>query len=140
MKLVKYLANKLDISIINATQKDASEYSPAFEKYYDKILLDVPCTGIGVIRKKPDIKWSRNPEDILTLVEVQEKILETCSKYLRNGGQMVYSTCTVFEEENHLQIEKFLSKHEDFKLIEEVKLYPHIDNTDGFYIALLERT
>ena len=140
VKLVKDLANKLDISIINATQKDASEYSPAFEKYYDKILLDVPCTGIGVIRKKPDIKWSRNPEDILTLVEVQEKILETCSKYLRNGGQMVYSTCTVFEEENHLQIEKFLSKHEDFKLIEEVKLYPHIDNTDGFYIALLERT
>ena len=140
VKLVKDLANKLDISIINATQKDASEYSPAFEKYYDKILLDVPCTGIGVIRKKPDIKWTRNPEDILTLVEVQEKILETCSKYLRNGGQMVYSTCTVFEEENHLQIEKFLSKHEDFKLIEEVKLYPHIDNTDGFYIALLERT
>lgn len=140
VKLVKDLANKLDISIINATQKDASEYSPAFEKYYDKILLDVPCTGIGVIRKKPDIKWTRNPEDILTLVEVQEKILETCSKYLRNGGQIVYSTCTVFEEENHLQIEKFLSKHEDFKLIEEVKLYPHIDNTDGFYIALLERT
>lgn len=139
VKLVKDLASKLGISIINATQKDAVEYTSVFERYYDKILLDVPCTGIGVIRKKPDIKWTRNLEDISVLTDIQKKILNTCSKYLKSGGQMVYSTCTVFEEENHLQIEKFLATHGDFELIEESKLYPHIDNTDGFYIALLKR-
>lgn len=139
VKLVKDLAGKLGINIINAVQKDATEYTAVFERHYDKILLDVPCTGVGVIRKKPDIKWARSVEDICILTDIQKKILNTCSKYLKSGGQMVYSTCTVFEEENHLQIEKFLATHEDFELIEELKLYPHIDNTDGFYIALLKR-
>ena len=139
VKLIEEAANKLDINIINAMQKDATEYTPGFEKYYDKILLDVPCTGIGVIRKKPDIKWTRKPEDIDELIIAQEKILDSCSNYLRNGGRLVYSTCTIFEKENRLQVEKFLQKHTDFSLIEEIKLYPHIDNTDGFYIAVLER-
>lgn len=139
VKLINDLAKKLGINIIKTSVKDAMEFSSSYEKYYDKILLDVPCTGIGVIRKKPDIKWSRKPEDIEELAAIQEKILDTCSAYLKNGGKMVYSTCTIFEKENHLQIEKFLSKHGDFKLLQEIKLYPNVNGTDGFYIAVLER-
>ena len=139
VKLVNDMANKLGINIIHTSIKDASELCVGLNDYYDKILLDVPCTGIGVIRKKPDIKWTRKPEDIDELSNIQEQILNTCSNYLKKGGRMVYSTCTIFKRENHMQIEKFLSEHSDFKLIEEINLYPHINNTDGFYIAVLER-
>lgn len=139
VKLVDELANKLGIDIIHTQEKDASEYYHELDKKYDKILLDVPCSGIGVIRKKPDIKWTRKIEDLDNLVETQEKILNTCSNYLKDGGRLVYSTCTVFARENREQVKKFLDSNKDFKLIEEVNLYPHIDNTDGFYIAVLER-
>ena len=139
VKLVENVAKKLGITIINAECKNAEIPNAGLNKKYDKILLDVPCTGIGVIRKKPDIKWSRNPEDIEQLSTIQEEILNTCSEYLKNGGKLVYSTCTIFKRENHMQIEKFLKSHSDFKLIEEISLYPHINNTDGFYIAVLER-
>lgn len=139
VKLVKDIAKKLGIKTINAIMRDATIYNSVFKKRYDKILLDVPCTGIGVIRKKPDIKWSRIPEDIEELSTIQQNILNTCSEYLKNGGKLVYSTCTIFNRENHMQIETFLKSHSDFRLIEEIKLYPNVDDTDGFYIAVLER-
>ena len=139
VKLVDDLSKRLGINIINAELNDATIYNSELNECYDKILLDVPCTGIGVIRKKPDIKWTRNIEDKEELVKTQESILNSCSNYLKHGGRMVYSTCTIFEDENHNQIEKFLSNHNDYKMIEEIKLYPHIDDTDGFYIAVLER-
>ena len=139
VRLVEAAAKKLDISIINATVKDATTYSAGLMKRYDKILLDVPCSGLGVIRKKPDIKWTRKPEDILELQKIQMEILEKCSDYLKPGGRMVYSTCTILKRENRMQIDKFLEKHPDFKLVDELSLYPHINSTDGFYIAVLER-
>ncbi len=139
VKLVEAAAKKLDISIINATVKDATTYSAGLMKRYDKILLDVPCSGLGVIRKKPDIKWTRKPEDILELQKIQMEILEKCSDYLKPGGRMVYSTCTVLKQENEEQVEKFLKLHDNFKLIEQINLFPHTDGADGFFIAVLER-
>ncbi|MBR3887916.1 MAG: 16S rRNA (cytosine(967)-C(5))-methyltransferase RsmB [Clostridia bacterium] len=139
VRLVEAAAKKLDISIINATLKDATTYSAGLMKRYDKILLDVPCSGLGVIRKKPDIKWTRKPEDILELQKIQMEILEKCSDYLKPGGRMVYSTCTVLKQENEEQVEKFLKLHDNFKLIEQINLFPHTDGADGFFIAVLER-
>lgn len=139
VKLVTDAASRLGINIIKATCKDATEPSVHLSNYYDKILLDVPCTGIGVVRKKPDIKWTRKLEDIEEIAQIQEKILNNCANYLKSGGRMVYSTCTIFKRENHLQIEKFLENHKDFILVQELNLYPHINYTDGFYIAVLER-
>ena len=139
VKLINELANRLDIKIIKSTVNDATIYNHGLEKYYDRILLDVPCSGIGVIRKKPDIKWTKCEEELESITLIQEKILDTCCRYLKNGGRMVYSTCTVFKRENQEQIEKFLKKHTDFSLVEEMNLYPHINQTDGFYIAVLER-
>ena len=139
VKLVENVAEKLGINVIRAKCNDATLYNSELDNQYDKILLDVPCTGIGVIRKKPDIKWTRKPEDIDELSTIQSNILNTCCQYLKKGGKLVYSTCTIFQRENHIQIENFLKCHSDFKLIEEIKLFPNVNNTDGFYIAVLER-
>ena len=137
VKLVEEAANRLGIHIIKAEEKDATEYVPLLNGHYDKVLLDVPCSGLGVIRKKPDIKWQRSREDIDDMVKVQEKILNTCSEYVRPGGTLVYCTCTVLKQENEEQIEKFLKKHPEFVMEERVLLYPHIDHTDGFFICRL---
>lgn len=139
VRLVEETAQKLDISIIHAMVHDATVYMPNYKEIFDKILLDVPCSGIGVIRKKPDIKWTRKLEDFDELTRTQEKILDACSEYLKHGGRMVYSTCTVFKRENEEQVERFLLTHSDFKLVEQIKLFPNVNDTDGFFIAVLER-
>lgn len=139
VKLVKDTAKKLGINIIFAKIHDATLYDTFCFDKYDKILLDVPCSGLGVIRKKPEIKWTRTEENIEELVKVQEQILDNCSRYLKSGGTLVYSTCTVLKKENEEQIKKFLQNNKRFELIEEKKLYPHIDGTDGFYIAKLRK-
>jgi 16S rRNA (cytosine967-C5)-methyltransferase len=139
VKLVQEAAKKLGISIISASVKDAMDYSTGLNGKYDKVLLDVPCSGLGVIRKKPDIKWTRMQEDLESLVEVQTKILDTCSEYVRTGGRLVYSTCTILKQENEEQVEKFLKKHTEFNLVEKINLYPNVDETDGFFIAVFDR-
>lgn len=139
VKLVEEAAKRLDITIIEPEVHDAGVYCKELDEKFDKILLDVPCSGLGVIRKKPDIKWTRQESDIAELVGIQEKLLEVCFHYLKPGGRMVYSTCTVLKQENEEQIEKFLKKHSEFRLLEKINLYPHQDETDGFFIAVLER-
>ena len=135
--LIKETSEKLGLTIINERTRDASLYYTELLEKYDRVLLDVPCTGLGVIRKKPDIKWTRKPEDIEELVNIQYKILDNCSRYLKTNGVLVYSTCTVLDRENGSQIRKFLAEHKEFELLEEIKLYPHVNGTDGFYIAKL---
>ena len=137
VELVKKLASKLGITNIKAEVSDATMFYPSLVEKYDRILLDVPCSGIGVIRKKPDIKWTRNEEDLNEIQEIQSNILETCKKYLKKGGTLVYSTCTVFKDENEYRIKDFLENNPDFKLEKEIKLFPNVDGTDGFYIAKL---
>ena len=139
VRLVEEAAQKLGITIIKTAVKDASFYTTECNGKFDKILLDVPCSGLGVIRKKPDIKWTRQKEDLVELTEVQAKILDTCAEYLRTGGRMVYSTCTVLKQENEEQIEKFLMRHNEFTLTEKINLFPNVDETDGFFIAVLDR-
>jgi len=137
VELVKKLAEKLGITNIYASVADSAEYHTFLREKYDRILLDVPCSGLGVIRKKPDIKWTRNESDIDELIETQRSILDSVSEYLKPGGTLVYSTCTVLKDENERQIANFLHKHIEYKLEEEIKLFPNVNNTDGFYIAKL---
>lgn len=139
VRLIKEASAKLGVTIINERMRDASLYYTELLEKYDKILLDVPCTGFGVIRKKPDIKWTRNIEDINEIVNIQHKILDNCSRYLKPNGILVYSTCTVLNRENGEQVRIFLDEHKDFELLEEINLYPHVDGTDGFYIAKLRK-
>ena len=95
-KLIKENAERLGITIINTKQNDATKYQKENEKKYDKILLDVPCMGIGVIKRKPDIKWHREEKDLKIISKIQKQILENCSKYLKEKGTIVYSTSFVF--------------------------------------------
>ena len=137
--LINKSANRLGIDIIEAVKHDSSIFKPELVEYADRVLVDAPCSGFGVIHTKPDIKWHRNENDIKELIKIQEKILSVSSKYVKKGGTLVYSTCTILKDENEIQISKFLSENRDYKLISEKRLFTHIDGGSGFYIAKLKR-
>ena len=145
-------SKRLGIDIIKTEENDATVLKEEYIEKIDKILIDAPCLGLGVIKRKPDIKWQRKFEDVEEISKIQEKILNTCSKYLKKGGILVYSTCSIIQSENEKIVEKFL-KSENFELeeinninIENVenkitkkgiiKLYPS-ENMDGFFISKL---
>ena len=113
LELVKENYERLGITNIKLAQKDATKLDAKLVSYADRVLLDVPCSGIGIIRKKPEIKWTKKRKDLKEIVEVQREILENAWEYLKTGGVMVYSTCTLNKEENEENIKWFLSKHKD---------------------------
>lgn len=104
----------------------------------DRLLLDVPCSGTGVIKRNPDTKWKLQPEDLERVQEVQQNILNDYSTMLKSGGMMVYATCSILHSENEDQVKAFLAKRNDFKLIEEKRVNPS-KVSDGFYMALLQK-
>lgn len=141
-------AERLGITNIIAEKRDATVFEPRFKESADKILVDSPCTGLGIIRKKPDIKYRRRPEDIIELSRLSLKILLNAAEYLKKGGRMVFSTCTLTYEENCGVLFEFLKRRSDFKLKKipctkdnegYITLYPHTDGCDGFFISLLEK-
>jgi len=107
----------------------------------DRLLLDVPCSGLGVLRRNPDAKWKLTPESIENLRVVQQDILQSYSPIMKPGGRMVYATCSILPSENQEQVEKFLASEagKNFKLLEEKQILPQDQGFDGFYIALLKR-
>lgn len=111
--LIKKGAERLKLTSVKALQNDAKVFNSDFP-VFDKILCDVPCSGLGVIRSKPEIKYTPL-KDIAALPEIQYNILETAARYLRKGGELVYSTCTVLKEENDAVIDRFLSEHDEFE-------------------------
>lgn len=139
-KLVMQNADRLGINIINTKVQDATVYDKNLNEKYDKVLLDVPCLGIGVIKRKPDIKWQRNIEDINKITDIQQKILENCSKYLKKGAVLVYSTCSILKDENEEIIYKFLSKNKNFQIVENsiINIKPE-EEKDGFFICKLQK-
>ena len=139
-KLVEQNAQRLGINIIETKVKDASLYDESFKEKFDKILLDVPCLGIGVIKRKPDIKWKRKPEDVKNITEIQKKILDNCSKYLKKNGVMVYSTCSILEKENKDVIDEFLKENNEFYIEpNEVRDILPNEEKDGFFICKIYR-
>jgi 16S rRNA (cytosine967-C5)-methyltransferase len=130
LNLVKQSAERTGVTIIEFLEGDAAslELAPA-----DKVLADVPCSGVGVLSKKPDIKWKREPEDISKLVEIQHAILENAARLVRPGGVLVYSTCTMEPEENHEVVMNFLKAHPEFAIDRaEQYLPPRVVDADGF--------
>ncbi len=138
VKLVEKAANRLGISMIKTEIKDAMIYEEKYAEYFDKILLDVPCLGIGVLKRKPDIKWKRKKEDIEEITKIQKKILENCSKYVKKGGELVYSTCSILKKENEDIIYKFIKNNTNFEIIKLVQVYQNEKN-DGFFIAKMRK-
>lgn len=144
IKLVKENAERLGITIIHGKQNDATIYHQEYEEQFDKILLDVPCLGIGVIKRKPDIKWQRTSDDILLITKIQKQILESCKKYIKQGGIIIYSTCSILKEENSNIIKEFVKNNKEFKIEkidgnnDYIEILPS-DTQDGFFITKLKK-
>jgi len=131
IKLIDTNMKKLGIDIVKAIVMDARNVNKQGRKF-DKILVDVPCSGYGVIRKKPEILYSKNRENIEELSKLQLEILNSAADILKDGGELIYSTCTITDEENTNNIEKFLKEREEFKV---EKLYI-LENVSGDYDKL----
>ena len=116
VKLVEQVSKRLNLKSIKTDVKDSSIYDEKYKEKFDKILLDVPCLGLGVLKRKPDIKWQRKKEDIKEISKIQKQILDTCSKYLKKGGALVYSTCSILKEENEDVVNEFLEENENFEM------------------------
>ena len=106
----------------------------------DRVLIDAPCSGLGVLKRNPDAKWKLQPEFIENIKNTQEEILQSYSKIVKVGGKLVYATCSILPTENQLQVEKFLENNSNFKFIKDKKILPSTSGFDGFYMALLEKT
>lgn len=139
---------RLGYKSIHVIEGDATTFSD--DEKFDLVLCDVPCSGLGVLAKKPDIKWQRKPQEINKMIEIQQKILDNASTLVKSGGAIVYSTCTIEPNENFLNIYNFLAKHSDFSLDPAenhlspevcqsgmMQTFPQIHNIDGAFAARL---
>lgn len=136
--LIEATARRLGLENIEVRCQNAVEQIDALVGKADLVLADVPCSGLGVIRRKPEMKY-RDEFDFDELVEIQKGILETGSSYLKLGGRLIYSTCTINPRENELMVKDFLERHEEFISEKEVKLSPFDNGYDGFYMNKLKK-
>ncbi|WP_158737654.1 16S rRNA (cytosine(967)-C(5))-methyltransferase RsmB [Alteribacillus sp. YIM 98480] len=153
IKLIEEQAKRLGISIIEAKAMDARELTAHVDQQFDRVLVDAPCSGLGVIRRKPELKWQKQKKDLERFPKIQADILAEASKLVKPGGMLVYSTCTVRKAENEDVVEAFLSQNNSsFKrernefLVNTLKaengegtILPQQFGTDGFFMALLKK-
>ena len=137
LKLINDGAKRLDIANISASVNDATKYNDNIPTA-DKILCDVPCSGFGIIRRKPEIRY-KELDSVKDLPQIQYSILETSSKYLKTGGNIIYSTCTLNKKENEKVVAKFLENNNNFEILEEKTVFPTPFGGDGFYYALMRK-
>ena len=154
--LIRAMAARLRLDNVRPMVRDASVFREDMEMSMDAVLLDAPCTGLGVMDKKPDIKYKVTPEQVAELSALQRQLLETCCRYVRSGGILVYSTCSLLKEENEEQIRRFLEGHPEFRIDAlpasfgeallsaagpcGLQILPHSDGgLDGFFIARMKR-
>ncbi|HHW66769.1 16S rRNA (cytosine(967)-C(5))-methyltransferase RsmB [Defluviitalea raffinosedens] len=155
LTLIRNSAKRLGIEIITTELYDATILDKEKVCQMDRVMIDAPCSGLGIIRKKPDIKWKKSSKDIDELVSIQRKILSVCSQYVKPGGVLIYSTCTISEKENLENINWFIQNFDfDLDTVEPyipetlycdtskkgyIQLFPNVHNCDGFFIARLKR-
>ena len=156
LRLVDESAHRLGIDIIHTICSDATTIIDEYRDKADRVLIDVPCSGLGIMRKKPEIRWNREIKDLSEIQSIQKSILIASSKYVKPGGILVYSTCTILRCENKEIIMEFLNNNGNFVLenISDllpdklkykdgkdgfIELYPNVDSIDGFFIARLRR-
>ncbi len=150
LKRIKEGAARLGLKSIQTFAADGTVFRPEWADSADTVLVDAPCSGLGIIRKKPDVRY-KSPDDLFTLTVAQAAILENAARYVRPGGVLLYSTCTILHEENGQVVDGFLAGHPDFSRETfalpapvgerpgELTLWPHRHGTDGFYICRLRR-
>ena len=139
VELIREGAARLGITILKPQVMDATELKEVEGILFDRVLCDVPCSGYGVLARKSDIKVHMQSGDMDTLIPIQKAILAKSAEHVKEHGILVYSTCTLNKKENEKQVQAFLKEHENFTLIEERTIFPYTANTDGFYMAKLQR-
>ena len=151
VELIKEYAERMGKNNVFAVSGDSSVFNPEYEGKFDAVLCDVPCSGYGVTGDNPDIKLRRTDDDVKSLVNTQRKILETCSKYVKDGGSLYYSTCSIFKAENEENCIDFLKKHSEFEeektnsplCHKQMKVgssfFPNISYGAGFYICKFKK-
>ncbi len=153
LKLINDNAERLGISIVDTQCFDAKELDTNLVEKFDKVLVDAPCSGLGIIRRKPELKYTKKPDNIEDITELQLIILTNSSQYVKKGGYLIYSTCTITEEENSGIIERFTRCNSDFEVVNVseyfpdkfnesdpyIKIFPHIHRIDGFFISKLRK-
>ncbi len=130
---------RLGIDNVSFMTWDSRQIIPGHEETKDLVLVDAPCSGLGVVSGKPEIKSRTTLKDIHSLVAIQDRLLNTAAKYVGYGKTLVYSTCTITNLENDQVVNRFLAGRNDFKLIRSRQFYPHIDLSKGFYYAIMKR-
>jgi 16S rRNA (cytosine967-C5)-methyltransferase len=126
---------RLGATCVTVREEDAAEVDGEF----DRVLLDPPCSDLGTLQSRPDVRWKKDEEVVGRLSAEQARLLDGAAARVRPGGTLVYSTCTISPEENERQIERYLDRHQDFRSDKQTQLLPHRDGTDGFFIARLVR-
>jgi 16S rRNA (cytosine967-C5)-methyltransferase len=131
-------ARRAGVSNLETRAIESSKTVKRLSQSADRLLLDVPCSGLGVLRRNPDAKWKLSPELISEVIARQQHILNDYSGMLKPAGMLLYSTCSILPDENYKQIQHFLASHENFSLVGEKNCWPS-DGFDGFYMALLQK-
>lgn len=150
LELIAENAKRLDITCIETLLNDATVERSEWLGAFDRVLVDAPCSGMGVLRRRAEARWRKQRKDLKLFPPLQLAILEQAAKYVKGGGRMVYSTCTIEQSENHYLVEEFLANHPEWQRVPfvhprtgeevtELQLLPQVDEIDGFYICVLER-
>ncbi|CAM1347911.1 RsmB/NOP family class I SAM-dependent RNA methyltransferase [Tenacibaculum crassostreae] len=141
LKKLKVRARRNGVHNIDTRVIDSTKVIKKLQGKADRVLIDAPCSGLGVIRRNPDSKWKLEPEFLDRIKETQQEVLQQYSKMVKPGGKMVYATCSVLPSENQQQVEFFLASDagKDFSFVKDEKVLSHKSGYDGFYMALLER-
>ena len=139
LKELKRRAKRDGAFNIETREISSTKVIKRMQKSADRVLLDAPCSGLGVLKRNPDAKWKLKPEFIDQIKVTQAEILDSYCRMVKVGGQLVYVTCSILPSENENQVEKFLENHKNFKLLKENKVSPADSGYDGFYMAQMER-
>ncbi len=141
LKKLKVRARRNGVHNVETRVIDSNKVIKKLHNSADRLLLDAPCSGLGVIRRNPDSKWKLEPEFVDRIMGVQQEILQNYSKMVKKGGQMVYATCSILPQENTEQLQKFLASEngKEFELVRENNVYASKNGFDGFYMALMKR-
>jgi 16S rRNA (cytosine967-C5)-methyltransferase len=139
LKELKRRAKRAGAHNITTRLIESSKTIKKLKESADRVLIDAPCSGLGVLKRNPDAKWKLQPEFIEKIKQTQSEILESYARLVKKGGQLVYATCSVLPSENEKQVAKFLEKNDQFTFVKEKKVSPSKSGYDGFYMALLER-
>ncbi|MBU3153852.1 16S rRNA (cytosine(967)-C(5))-methyltransferase RsmB [Clostridium estertheticum] len=137
LSLIEENIKRIGITNTTCEVQDATVFNKDLFEYADRVLIDVPCSGLGIIRKKPEIKWSKNIKDINNIIDIQRGIMDNASKYVKKGGVLVYSTCTLNKDENEGNIDWFIESHCEFKI--EPIFFGEFDNikySDKGYVTI----